>query len=153
GPVHGGVGATREGLEVIAIPGVKGDANGGGNHQRVVPYQAGFAQLGEQLLGPVGGRAGVGEGQQQEEFVPTLPRQGGAVPRHQNLQAAGDVPQQFVPHLVAHGVVDVLELVEVEKQQRQRLAGALHQVQGLLEAGGEGGPVGQSGEHVEIGQL
>ena len=46
------------------------------------------------------------------------------------LEPVGDLADQLVADLVAEGVVDLLEVVEVDHHDRQRLAGPL----GLLES-------------------
>src|SRR5512139_2897213 len=60
--------------------------------------------------------------QQDAEFVATEARQAVAL-AHPALQQRADLAQQFVPRSVAAGIVDHLELVEVEITQR--VGGAL----------------------------
>ena len=58
-------------------------------------------------------------GQRDGEFVAAEARHGVAV-AHMALQAPADLLEQQVAGLVAAGVVDFLEVVEVDEQQRQR---------------------------------
>jgi hypothetical protein len=68
-------------------------------------------------------------------------------------QALRHLEQQLVAHRVAHGVVEQLEIVQVDEQQRPEFAavGAVGQRLGQLL--GQVTPVGQAGERVEIGQF
>jgi hypothetical protein len=59
-------------------------------------------------------------------------------------QALGDAAQQHVSHGVSQGVVDQLEVVEIEEEDRAALAA----LERLTELGEEHGPVGQAGQLV-----
>ena len=72
-------------------------------------------------LGDLGGRLLVGAGEQQDELVAAVA--GDLVVRPQlALQRAGDAAQQLVAGGVALGVVDALEVVEVEDHGAERVA-------------------------------
>ena len=64
------------------------------------------------------------------------------------LHARGDLLEQQVADLVAERVVDVLEAVEVDEQQRERLPAAARSDDALLEAVVEQHAVGQIGERI-----
>ena len=69
---------------------------------------------------------------------------------HASPQPVGHRAQERVAHRVAEGVVDFLEAVEVEAQDRERAA-APEMRDRLLDALAEHRPVGQSGEDVVAG--
>ena len=79
-------------------------------------------------------------------------------PRHRigtagaGLQPLGHLLQQLVAPVVAQGVVDVFEMVQVNEQQRKLRAGLLRVLHALLQPVLEQGAVGQRGQRIEIGQ-
>ena len=64
------------------------------------------------------------------------------------MQAPGHLHQQQIAHIVAQGVVERLELIQINEQQRPVVARALTQHHGLLQAVEQQAPVGQAGERV-----
>ena len=58
----------------------------------------------------------------------------GVLGAHMAAQAFGDLLQQLVAHVVAKGVVEVFEIVQVDKQQCALLQAAGMLGQGLLQA-------------------
>ena len=89
-------------------------------------------------------------GQQDQELVAAEPREH---PRALDpAQAAGDPAQQAVAGAVAEGVVDELEVVEVDEQQRDRAARARAAVHAAAQLGLQLGAVGQPGQRVEVGE-
>jgi nucleotide-binding universal stress UspA family protein len=105
---------------------------------------------GEGALQPEGqgrGLGGVAVAGEDEELVGAQPPHG--VPRADLLgEPAADLAQQLVADLVAEGVVDGLEPVEVEEEQR-RPAGAV--LQRLADELQQPRAVGQAGEVVVAG--
>ncbi|MNZ54776.1 hypothetical protein D3C78_726880 [compost metagenome] len=89
--------------------------------------------------------------QQDAELVAAKARQGVAFAQPR-LQQRADVPQQFVPRRVAAGVVDQLELVQIEEHQGMatRMAGQV--VQRLFQAIFELATVGKAGQGI-VGRL
>ena len=71
---------------------------------------------------------------------------------HDLDQAAGDLFQQLVAGRVAQRVIDPLEAIEIEEQQCQRSVATLSMVDGETELIEEGASVGQSGQHIVVGQ-
>ena len=71
--------------------------------------------------------------------------------------AAAQAPRHFHQQLVAGGmaerVVDILEAIEVDQQQRRVVAQAARVVERALGAPDQLAPVGQAGQGVEIGQV
>ncbi len=74
-----------------------------------------------------------------------------AVLLHRLADAVGELQQRLVAGLVAEGVVDPLEVVDVGEQQRQLAAGAAQQHQAVVQALAERQPVGEPGERVGVG--
>ena len=68
-------------------------------------------------------------------------------------QHGGDVDEQVVTGGVAEGVVDLLEVVEVEQQQRAALAVALAELDVPLQRLVERAPVGETRQGVVVGQV
>ena len=83
----------------------------------------GGAQRQENLFRTDGGILGVRHlREQNHEFIATLPADRVRAP-HAGKQPLGDGLQQVVSNVVTQGVIDVLEAVHVEEQQRQLFAG------------------------------
>lgn len=72
---------------------------------------------------------------------------------HQAMQAAGDGNEHGVARRVAVGVVDVLEVVQVEQQQRNKVAAAPGERERPLHPVGEQATVGQAGQRVVMGKV
>ncbi len=163
GMVHGGVGVHQQGLGVGAVHRAQGDADAGGDHH-IVPAQVhGPAQHLVHAPGHHGSILGIVDFAQQDgELVAAQPRQlraGGIELRpgdgvraaHAAGQAPGGLHQHQVAGAVAEGVVDALEVVQVQEQHRQHAAVAARQVQGLVDPLLEQQPVRQAGEAVVVG--
>src|SRR5690606_32301227 len=119
--VHQVVGAPQEGLGVVAVDGVRGHADGGGEAHAV------DLDLGDELGEALGGSlrlGGANLGQQQHELVagPAEGVVGGAQLARQRL---GDRDERGVAGGVPEAVVDLLEVVEVDHHQVERVPVAL----------------------------
>ena len=87
---------------------------------------------------------------QDDELVAAEPRHGVAGP-DLLAQPLGHLAEQQVAELVAEGVVDHLEAVEVENQQRDPGAGGRAAVEGVGDQPQEQAAVGQPGQVVVVG--
>ncbi len=119
---------------VVGIARVCGDADAGGNVQRVVRDLHGQVDgLDDFGCDPrrIVGMADLGE--DNDEFVAAraLDRIAGA---NAGVEPAGDFLEQGVADIVAERVVDLLEIVEIEKHDRQQKLAALGAREGLGEA-------------------
>ena len=150
GHVHGHVGPLDERGHVVGVLGEQGDADGGVGLQADVAHEERLdervADAGRHLAGIVLGDLA---GEHQGELV-------AAEPGHQSVvellgEAVADAPQQLVADVVAEGVVDLLELVEVHHQQRHLLAGGRRLPHRAVQLLVEQAPVGQAGEPVVEG--
>ena len=103
----------------------------------VVDVEA-LLELGRDALGDLGRLVGVGADQHDAELVAAEPEHHVVAPRGPR-QSRSDLPQQLVAGGVAEGVVDLLEVVEVDEEEGH-----------LLGAGDRVGPVREEGvEHLE----
>src|SRR6185295_10662841 len=138
--------------------GVAAHAQAGGDPELLAGAQPERAHLPPHAFGDGEGAGEVGLGEEDGELLAAVA--GDDVGLADGLaEGGGQVAEHLVPHLVAVGLVDVLEVVEVEEEQRQRVVVALGAAELLAEAvlevavvvdGGE--PVGD-GETVEPGAL
>ncbi len=107
----------------------------------------GTAQDREQIVGHRGRRLGGGAGQQHREFVAAEAREH-AVARQRLADAVAEGAQHHVAGMVAEAVVDLLEIVEIDEQQRERPAALDRGGERGIERGLEGGAIGQAGDGV-----
>ncbi len=118
--VHGHVGPLDERFDIGAVVGEARDSEARLHVDGEPPDRE---RLVEQALDPLHDRRGVlgvEPGQDHGELVAAQPRQG--VGRAERVEDTGpDLPQQEVAGLVAQGVVQLLEAVEIGDQQRERL--------------------------------
>ena len=118
----------------------------------------GLAHGGENFFAHHGGLGGGGfvvavqAHAHHHELVAAYARDG-VFATHAALQPARHFLQQQVAVVVAQGVVDELEVVEVDEQQRAVLALACAGGAGLLHAVEQHAAVGQAGERVDEGQV
>ena len=102
------------------------------------------------LLGNFLTGVAVGVLQQHDEFL-TAPAADDVGVAQATLQIAGKPNQHLIAGHVPVGVVQHLEVIEIEQQRRQRFGFALRFVQGLSGEQVEAAAVGQFGEAVEGG--
>ncbi len=89
---------------------------------------------------------------EHDELVAAEPRHEILGPQHL-AQASGDRAQQLVAAGVTECVVDLLELVEIDEQQRRQLLGALLDRQQPSDLVAEIDPVRECSEFVVAGQM
>jgi hypothetical protein len=150
GHVHGNVGVLEQLGGVAAVLGVDRDPDAG---IQVEGHPADAEGLVERRTELVGDRTGPVSGcarQQDRELVPAQP--GNRVGSSEGpAQPLADLDEQLVAMVVAEGVVDVLEPVQVQQQQRRGAQVAVGGPDGLAHAVGEQLPVGQPGKRVVQG--
>ncbi len=128
------------------------DPDSGGHGDLVVADRDRRAKRGEHAVGD-GDRAGrVQIFEQGGEFVATGASHESVV-AGASAQAPSDGLQQCVADVVAEPVVDLLEVVEVDKQQRDGVVAVAVEGQGTGETLGEQAPVGESGERVVVDKV
>ena len=156
GQVHRLVGALQDGLRLVAVLRVAGDAGADGEpcgHAAALlaaggaPAQAQALDRPAHLLGGLGGALLVGVGQQHHELLAAVPNR-----QVDRSDVAREQAGEGLQHLVADGVavlvVDQLEAVEVEVDDRERLVGPLGPAELALQQVVEEAAVGQPGEVV-----
>ncbi len=124
GAVERDVGLRDQLLDRLVAAGVDRDADAGVEIEARAPHLEGrLAQRADQALGGGARAGGVAVVEQQRELVAAEARQRVLLARR-GLQARGDVLEQQVAGGMAERVVDVLEAVEVEEEERHVPAGA-----------------------------
>ena len=153
GPVHGHVGILDQNVRVNAVNRRDGDADAAGDKELNVFVIKGLAHGLEQPVRYQGDSVErINIRQKNQEFVTTLPGQ--RIPQaQQHLEPVGEFDQQLIASGMAKAVVDVLEVVQIEKHQRHLVALAVHVVQGHLQPVIEEDAVGQAGEGVMLGLM
>ena len=150
GLVHGLVGVLHQVAHFAAVVGEQRDADRGADEDSLALQFEGLAQQVEQLLRHRLGLLGLFERRQQHgELVATQAR-AGVTGTQGAADAFGGQLQQAVAGGVPQRVVDLLEQVEVEVEQRQPVAVALGVAQLLLQAVVEQATVGQAGQRIEV---
>jgi hypothetical protein len=144
GGVHGDVGVLEQPRGRRPVLGMQGHADAGLDaHRHPVEHER-RVQAVAQAPGDRHGRLGFdGPGEQDGELVTAEARQQ-VVRAQRRLQPRADALQQQVAHVMAERVVELLEAVEVEQQERQRPSAP----DVRLEAQAEGTPVGELRELV-----
>jgi hypothetical protein len=140
GRVHGGVGIVEQFVRRVLAGLAERDADAGAHRdlQMVDRDRLGHALQDAGRQRP--GRLEVGVGEHEHEFVAADPRDRGVGVR-EGGQAAPDLLQGLVAGLVAVGVVDFLEVVEVDEQRadhavaRQRLIERAQAAEAVVQAG------------------
>ena len=152
GVIHGGVGVGQQRVGVLAVVGIDGDAHAGCHQHFVAVDRHGPRDGVDQAVGHAGGVGRFAHFAQDDEFVAAQSRNG--VLGAQSLaDALRQVDEQRVAGMVAVGVVDRLETVQVEEQHREIALAPAGAFDGLLHAVFEQNAVGQLGERVVQGQL
>ena len=147
GGVHGDVGAADQLLATrLAVARVDDDADARAERERAVGDGRRQREPLEQALGEGDGEL-LAALDEHGELVAAEARDGVARARDL-LEARGDLQQQLIADVVAEVVVDLLEAVEVDEQQRERLARERAARERVVEAVAEEGAVGEPGEAV-----
>ena len=153
GDVTGPVGVLHELLAGARFRGNRDDADTDPDLVTfLIPDETIFANDVDQIFGQLAGLGQRAVLQQHAEFVAAEPRQRIAAADLSGEQR-GKLLEQFVAGDVARGIVDDLELVEVEKQHRVPVVEVLRRLQRVFEAVLEVGTVGETGQRVARGLL
>ena len=120
--VHRDVGVLEQRVGILAVGGIERYADAGGGADLVAGDIQRPPQLLDYLLGNDRGVLGLRQlGQQDGELVPAHAGQRVAAAQT-GLQARGHALEQLVALGMAEGVVDQLEAIEVDEQQRDQAA-------------------------------
>src|SRR5208282_5877007 len=151
--VHGEVRLRQNRVLVGHVGRAYGDAHAGGDMDLVAFYAEGRAQDVDELRRQNCRISGVAKpGLNDGELVAAETRDRVDLPQAL-LEPLCDRHEQLVSHLVAERVVDVLELIEVEKEDRKTVVASLHPADLLLEALAEHHSVRQVGQEIMAGRV
>ena len=153
GLVHGQVGPFEQLVHRQALVAKQGDADAGGAVVLLPPQVKGQIQAGQEffgndfsLAGGVG-QLGVQGFEHDHEFVTAKTCHGVGLAQAAE-QPGGHLGQKLVAHVVAQGVVQVLEVVQVDEQQGAELQRACAGSHRALQPIEQHAPVGQARERV-----
>ncbi len=155
--VHRQVGAAHQRLDGLRAVAEHRDADARRAHVALVADRIGLAHLRAQRLGEVFRRGRGGDlvrrqlFDQDHELVATEAGDGVRF-AHRGAQPRRRQGQQLVAGLVAEQVVDVLEVVEVDEDQRAVPAVAVGMRERLVQAIGQQAPVGERGQVIVEGE-
>ncbi len=152
GGVKRKVGVADEGVGAGAARIADGNADGGADRHLVAFDHVGARDLFDQGPRERFEQADVGAaGQHGLEFVAAQPANLAVVP-HDRSQPLGDLAKQRVADRMAERVVDVLEAIEVDHEQRAALLAMSGVAQRFVERLAHHGAVGQRRQRVEPGE-
>ena len=129
-----------------------GDAEAGADAERAVIDDARLLDFLQQLLRGEQRAVEIGERQQDGELVAAEPRDGVGLAQRR-AEPRGDALQHAVAGMMSERVVDLLEAVQIEQQQRERRALAGGDARRLVEAIVQQRAVRQIGQRVVIRQV
>ena len=153
GVVHRQVGILDQGFRVLPVGRVKADADTGRHVQSVAGDVMRFGQRGDDLVGAFCRVNGLSDfGQHDDEFIAANPAHGVRV-AHAGDQALRHRLQQQVAGAVPERIIDVLEMVQIEKQHRQVGPAAAGEHDGLRQPVDQQHPVRQVGEEIMLRQI
>ena len=153
GPIERGIRIADQGLGVIAVVGIDGDAETGTKVQLLVIDLERRQEGVEDLLGDLGGVLGaVDAGQQEQEIIGAEPCHGIA-PTHGADQTLADRAQDLIAAREPERIVDQLEAVEVEDHDREQLLAAPRPLDRLGQTVIEQQAVGQAGQRIVVGEV
>ena len=121
GLVEGDVRATHQGVDVVTVVRGERDSQAGLYHEAYAANRERLAQHRQQVGGDVLGHRQVGDvGKEHRELVTAESGDSGSL-GSRVLEPVRHLADQLVTDLMAEGVVDLLEVVEVDHHDRQRL--------------------------------
>lgn len=150
--VHRRIGVCHQLALVAGISRIQGDAQAGADLQLGCVQQEWFARRRDDPLGDHHCIVGNIDGQHDHELVAAEAGEGVLRPQ-QAADALRHCHQQTVTELVAIGIIDRLEAVQVAEHHRHRLVAPPRLLDGLLDAVLQQHAVGQLGQRVVQGGL
>ncbi len=155
--VHGDVAVLQQRGGVGGVVRVQRHADRGAQEQLPALHHQWLAQLAHQHFGQQAGIGGhVAVADENYEFIATEPRQQRIVAAglgHGMADALGELQQGLVAGLVAHRVVDPLEVIDVGEQQAQPVLGRARGHQPVVQRLAERQAVGQPGQCIGVGHV
>jgi hypothetical protein len=142
GPVHGRVGVPHQRLRIAAVLGIEADADAGRDEQLAVGDGEGDLERVDDLLGDLGRVLDLLDARDHQRELVAAETGHRVALAHAAAHPLRHQAQESVPHRVSEGVVDVLEAIEVEEEDRQLLIVASGLCQRHDESVDEERPVG-----------
>ena len=152
GLMQGDIRATQQFLERVAVIGQPRHARAGADAERPVVDLGGLVTQIHGCLGESAGLAFVGFVEPYGEFIAAVAKQFRTSRQHP-LQPFGDLYEQLIAHIGSGGVVDFLEVVQINDQQGRRrdiILGAAH-IDEAFVAIQKQHAVTQAGQHIVSG--
>ncbi|MNH03796.1 hypothetical protein D3C79_630690 [compost metagenome] len=153
GVLHGGVGLADQYRDIPRGIGQQADAYRGADHQLVAIDPQRHTQLVQQAAGDPHQARQVAIGiEQHGKLVAGKPRHRVGL-GHGIADALGHLLEQMVGNFMAKAVIEQLEAVQVDVQQRQPAPALTQALTGLMQAQAEQGAVGEARQLVIVGQV
>ena len=134
GDIHRGVGMPEQQFLVVAMLGIGRAAEAGADEQFVAVDRHRLADDVDDLVGDDGDRLGPAQIRRDDhEFVAAQPRHRVHL-AHRHRETGGRLAQDDVADLVAERIVDLLEAVEIDEDQREAARVAARLGHRLLQA-------------------
>ena len=153
GGVEAAVGALDQGGGAVSVA-IGGDAEGGGDAPQLLIGGALEQFLGldgpADVLGHDYRTFQIGDGQDGDEFLTAIARRQVSA-LYVGFERHGHEPQHLVAGLVAIGVVEILEMIDVDDHQAERLTAGMGLIDGCVQALVEALAVGNLGEGIKHG--
>jgi hypothetical protein len=153
GEIHFGVGGFEQGFGGVAVFGEDGEADAGTGVKFGTEDVGGFSKLFGEAVHD-GGELAVGAYfiEDDDKLIPAEARNGFAS-SCDGAQTGCDYEEELIAGIVAEGIVDLFELVEIEEEDSDGALDATSSVDGLGELGHEESAVGEAGEGVVVGEM
>ncbi len=152
GLIHRGVGALDQIAFTAAIVRIEADAQAATDVQFMAIDPQRLGEPPHDLVGDMGRVLGTRLRQHQQEFV--APGTGHGVRRaHLGNQPPRHLAQQEIAHRMPQGIIDVLEVVQIQHHHRQPRLVALRLLNGRSQTILQQAAIGQMGQGIGIGQL
>ena len=139
GPVHGGIGLLENVRGLLQAQRVQGDADTGADRQLMAVDQATAVQAAQQFLAHCCGLLGnrlrfmAQRFEQHHELVTAETRQG-IFSAQLTSQACGHFDQKGIANQMTEAIVDRLEVIQIDEQQRAQAALTILAIHGVLQA-------------------
>ena len=150
--IHGRVRIADQRLSVGPIDRVHRDADAAGDHELAIVDGDRGAQGLQHFLGDLSSVLNFADDVDQDGELITAESRHGVFLPHGGAEARCDGPKKLVADGMAKRVVDLLETVDVEEQDRELVAMPHRMREGYAQPVIEQGAIGQSGDRVVIGQ-